>query len=127
LQVLGEGPVGHGREDGDTVLGALAVTDDDLTQRAVDVLDSQTAAFEQAQPRAIEEGGHEPGRAVQLGDDRAHLVASQHDGEAFRALGPNHAVEPGQVLMQDVAIEEEERAQRLVLGGGGNLARRPGS
>jgi hypothetical protein len=59
---------------------------------------------------------------VRFGDDRAHLVSSQDDGEVFRSLGPDHVIEPGQVLVQDVAVEEQERAQRLVLGGGGNLA-----
>jgi len=59
---------------------------------------------------------------VQFGDDRAHLVAGQDDGEVFRALGPDHAIKPGQVLLQDVAVEEQERAQRLVLGGGRDFA-----
>jgi hypothetical protein len=31
-------------------------------------------------------------------------------------------VEPGQVLLEDVAVEEQESVQRLVLGRGGNLA-----
>jgi hypothetical protein len=52
---------------------------------------------------------------VQLEDDRAHLVAGQDDGKVFRPLGPDHIFEPGQVLVQDVAVKEEERAQRLVL------------
>jgi len=43
----------------------------------------------------------------------------QNDGEAFRSLGPDDVVEPWHVLMQDVAVEEQERAQRLVLGRGG--------
>ena len=55
-------------------------------------------------------------------DDGTHLVASQDDGEVFRPLGPDNVFEPGQVLVQDVAVEEEERAQRLVLGRRGNPA-----
>jgi hypothetical protein len=120
LQVPGEGPLGHGWQDGDAILGALTISDDDLVRSEVDVLDSQAGAFEQAQPGTIEEGSHKPGRAVQLEDDRAHLVAGQNDGEAFRSPGPDDVVEPWQVLMQDVAVEEQERAQRLVLGRGGH-------
>jgi len=70
----------------------------------VDVLDSQAGAFEQAQPGTIEEGSHKPGRAVQLEDDRAHLVAGHNDGKACRSLGPDDVVEPWQVLMQDVTV-----------------------
>jgi hypothetical protein len=62
--VLGESSLGHGGQDGDAVFGALGVADDDLIHREVDVLDSQAAAFEQAQSGAVEQGGHEPGRAV---------------------------------------------------------------
>ena len=69
-----------------------------------------------------EKGGHEPGRVVELGDDRAHLVARQDDGEVLGALGPDHVLQPGQVLVQDVTVEEQEGVQRLVLGGRGHLA-----
>ncbi len=48
LRVLGEGVLGHGRQDGEAILGVLAVPDDDLVHNEVDVLDSQAAAFEQA-------------------------------------------------------------------------------
>ena len=42
--------LGHGRQHGDAILGALAVTDDDLIHREVDVLHSQAGALEEAQP-----------------------------------------------------------------------------
>jgi hypothetical protein len=35
---------------------------------------------------------------VQLGNDGAHLVPGQDDRETLRAPGPDHVVEPGQVL-----------------------------
>jgi hypothetical protein len=68
LQVLGEASLRHGVQDGHAVRGALGVADDDLVRPEVEVLESQ-AAFEQAQPGAIQEGGHEAARAVQYGDD----------------------------------------------------------
>jgi hypothetical protein len=70
----------------------------------------------------MEKGGREPGRPVKLGDDQAHLVAGQDGWEPSRSLGSDHVVEPGQVLLEDVAVEEQESVQRLVLGRGGNLA-----
>src|SRR2546428_13752075 len=45
LQVPGEGRLGHVWQDGDAILGALAVADDDLIRCEVDVLDSQAVAF----------------------------------------------------------------------------------
>ena len=113
-QLLGEGVLGHGGQDRDAVLGPLAVPDDDLVHPEVDVLDPQAATFQQAQAGAIEQGGHEPGRAVQLGDDRAHLVARQDDGEVFRAPGSDHVLQPGPVLVQDVTVELIQSALRVL-------------
>lgn len=82
LQVLAEGGLGHGRQDGDAILGALPVADDDLVHREVDVLDAQAAAFEQAQPGAVERGA-EPRRAPARGPGRRRSVSGWRP-----ALGP---------------------------------------
>jgi len=49
-------------------------------------------------------------------DHRADLFARQDDWEAFRALGPVETVQLGDVEFQHLAIEEQQSAQRLVLG-----------
>jgi hypothetical protein len=118
LEMVTERALGDGGENGHAILGAFPVTDDDLARGEVDVLDSEAAAFQQAKTGPVQKGGHEPGRAVQLGNDRAYFVAGQDDGEMLWAPGPDNVVAPRQVLMQDVAREEQERAERLVLGGG---------
>jgi len=39
----------------------------------------------------------------------------QDNRQVFWSPGSNDVVEPGQALMQDVAVENQQRAQRLVL------------
>jgi hypothetical protein len=79
-------------------------------------------AFEHAQARPVQQAGHEPRRALEPLDHRAQLVAGQDDWQSLRALGTHDAVEPRQVDRQHVTVEEQERAQRLVLGRGGHPA-----
>jgi hypothetical protein len=50
------------------------------------------------------------------------LSASQYDWEVLRALCALHALDPGQVLFQYFAIQEENGVQRLVLGRSGDIA-----
>jgi hypothetical protein len=59
---------------------------------------------------------------VQPAEDGAHLVPREHDGQPRRPPGANHVVDPRHVDPEDVAIQEEHRAERLVLRGGGHVA-----
>jgi hypothetical protein len=73
--------------------------------------------LEHAQARPVEQAGHEPWHAFELLEHRAHLVPGQDDR---RAPGADDAVEPRQVDLQHVVVEEQERAESLVLGGRGD-------
>ena len=53
---------------------------------------------------------------------KTHLFARQDDWEAFRTFGPDETVQPGNVEFQHLAIEEQQSAERLVLGRSGHLA-----
>ena len=70
------------------------------------VLDADAGALEHAKARAVEQEGHQPRRAVQLAEDCAHLLPGQHDGEPRCTLGADQPVEPGELLLEDVAREE---------------------
>src|SRR5262245_4271291 len=59
---------------------------------------------------------------VRMLKDRAHLVAREHHGEAGRPAGTHDVIEPGQLDSEHLAIEEQERAQRLILGGSRHAA-----
>jgi hypothetical protein len=39
----------------------------------------------------------------------------------LRAAGADEVVEPGQILLEHFAVEEQERPERLILGGGSDL------
>lgn len=104
-----------GRQHRHSVLIALAGADDDLIAGEVDVLDPEAAALEHAQACSVEQAGHESGWAGEAVEERAHLVAREDHRESHGALGADDVVEPRQIDAEDVAVEEEKRAQRLVL------------
>ena len=124
LQVRAQGRDEPGGQDGHPVLSSLSVADDQLLAGEVHVLDAQAAALQQAEAGPVHQGRHEPRRtahAAQHGDD---LVAGEHHGQALRQAGARHLVEPRQLAAEDLAVEEEKGAERLVLGGGADLAPR---
>src|SRR6185369_6203687 len=94
---------------------SLAAPDDDLVPCEVDVLHTETAAFEESEPRAVEQRRHQPRRAVELCKDGTHLVAREDGRQATRRLGANEVVEPWEILPENLAIQEEESGERLVL------------
>ena len=102
----------------------LAITHQHLPVRKVDVLDSQPQALHHAQPGAIEQARDQPSRARQLAEQPFHLRASQHHRQARRAGRPLHAVQPRQFAPQHLAVQEQDRRQRLVLRRGRDVALR---
>jgi hypothetical protein len=122
LEVGGQRGLDRGRQHRHPVLVALAVADDDLVRGEVDVLHAQAAALQQAKSRAVQQERHEPWHAVEPLQDGANLVPRQHDGEVQGPLGANDVVEPRKLDSEHLAVEEEQGAQSLVLGGGRDLA-----
>ena len=55
----------------------------------------------QAQARAIARERHEPRNPMDLAEDGADLLASQHDRQVVRALGIGEIVQPRDLLQQD--------------------------
>jgi hypothetical protein len=104
------------------VLVALAAAYQDLVAREVDVLHAQAAALEHPEPRAIEQVRHQPGRAVKPLEKGPDLVAGEDDGQPLRPSGTHDVVQPWDLEVQDLPIEKQQGAQRLVLGGRGNVA-----
>src|SRR5262249_29709415 len=66
---------------------------------------------------AVEECRDEARRSLEAADDAADLRARQHGRESPRPPRADNGVQIGQLLDEDVAIEEEKRGQRLRLGG----------
>jgi hypothetical protein len=59
---------------------------------------------------------------VDLGKHGADFLGRQDDRQVVRALGIDEVVEPGNLLLEDRAVEEEEGAEGLVLRRCRNLA-----
>src|SRR2546428_12373942 len=111
-----------GWQDRDPVLVALAPTHDNLVGVEVHVLDPQPTALEHPEPGPVEQTTHQTWHAVELPEHGADLLAGQDDWQALGALRADDAVEPWEIDLQHVTVQEEQRAQRLVLGRGGHLA-----
>ena len=99
----------------DAVLSALRVTDDDAIVSELEILDAQAKSLEQTHAGSVEERREEARRAFHVSDDAADLGAREDGRKAARPLGADDDVEIGQLFRQDVAIEKEERRQRLGL------------
>ena len=80
-------------------------------------IDSQPAAFQESKARPIEQERHHTGHAVQTLEDRADFVTREHGRQMLWAFGPDHVIEPWQLNAEDLAIEEEQRVEGVVLGG----------
>lgn len=106
---------------GNAVVLAFSITDDDLVVAEVDVFDAQAQAFHQAQARAIEQLGHEPGNAVHAVEDGAGFLGGEDGGQGFGFFGAKDVGGDFDGGFENVAVEKEDSAEGLVLGGGGDV------
>ncbi len=110
-------------EHGEAVVTTFAVADDDLVVVKIHVFDAQSETFHEAESGSVEDLRHEFVDAVEVGDDGADFVFGEDGGDAFVFLrakgGEGGFVECN---LEDVAIEEEDCAERLVLGGFGDFS-----
>ncbi len=66
-------------------------------------------------PAAVEQRRHQARLALHAGEHGAHLVAREHDRQPRGCLGVDEILEPRQLDAEDLAVEEEQRRERLVL------------
>ena len=82
-------------------------------------------ALEQTQPGAVHEPGHHPRRPAQAAQDSPRTVPSgvRTRGNTDRTLSRGRTLlETGNLAFpQDLAVQEEKRAEGLVLGGRGDV------
>ena len=55
--------------------------------------------------------------AVKVLEHCRHLLAAEHNGETRRSFGADDVFEARQVDPEDVPVEEQQRAERLILRG----------
>src|SRR3989304_3579146 len=78
-------------------------------------------ALGHAESRPVQEQCHQARDPVELAEDGSNLFAGQDDGQPPGAFRVHDAVEPGDLLAEHLAVQEQQRAQRLVLRGGRHL------
>ncbi len=108
-------------QDGDAVVIAFAVTDDDLAIAEVYVFDAEAGTFHEAQTAAEEDLCHELGDSAHFGDDGEGFGVGEDDGEGFGFLGANDVGGKVNLGLKNMAVEEEDGAEGLILGGGGDV------
>ena len=102
------------------ILVALAVADEDLAARELDVLHAQPHRLHDAQSGAVEQRADQPMDALQACQDARHLLARQDHRQTRRHPGLLDAVEPRELDAEHLLVEEQQRALGLVLGRCGN-------
>jgi len=95
-----------GGEKRHPVFVALALADDDLIRRELDVLHPQPRAFEKAEPCAVHEKRHELRDFAQVLEHGAGFFAREHDREPLRPRGTYDLGQPREPHLQDLAVEK---------------------
>lgn len=105
------------REQGEAVLGAVLMAHDALLCGTIPLLHSSSSACHEAEARPLEQACHEPGCALELRQHRGDFRVRQHGRQPARSFRGREegGLWPG--LMQDIAVQEEERMQGAMLGG----------
>jgi hypothetical protein len=98
------------------VLPPLPVAHDDLPPVEVDLVHSEARALEEAQSPTVEQPPHQPWRAGESREEPRDLLAGEHGRESCRPASTDDLVQPRELHSVHIAVEEQKRAQRLVLG-----------
>ena len=112
------------RERRGAVLAALARADGEFASGQVEVQHAEAQALGEPQAGAVEERRDQPALAVvavELVEDGADLLPAQDDRQAGLLAGADQLVELAHLAVQHVAVEEEERAERLGLRRGADV------
>lgn len=104
-------------QDGDAILGPFTVAHNDLSLIEIHILDPQSQALDQAQAGAIKQLGDQLMRAGHRGEDLLSLFFRQDRRETFGLLGTDGVDRALQVFLEHVLVEEQQRAESLILRG----------
>jgi hypothetical protein len=97
------------------ILLALTAPEHDLIEIEVHVLDAKFDAILQPKPGAVQERDDDPGHSGQRVQKPPDLLAAQDHRQARRRAGTRHLLECAEVVPPHLAIQEKQRAERLVL------------
>lgn len=104
------------------MFGSFPVVDGDGSLAEVDVFDTQTHGFHEAESGAIHELGGEFPWVFEVGEDGAHFFPGQHGGRASVGVAEHAFVEFEFRDAEDLAGEKDQGIEGLALGGNRDLA-----
>jgi hypothetical protein len=123
LQVAPERIVEALRQHRCPVLATLPIPHVDAPVIEVKLLDPKAERFRQPQPAPVQQMRDQAIRAKREGcKEPLHLVAREHRGEALGALGAVERPNVGQFEVEHLFVDEDQRIEGLVLGGGRHVA-----
>ena len=122
IELCGKSLAGPGGKQGRAVVRPLATTDSDLMAIEVDVLHAEGEGLLEAEAGAVEELAEEAEGGLEVVEEGENVAAREDRGEVLGALGALETVERRQVEFEHLAVEEDQRAEGLVLGGGRDAA-----
>ena len=93
-----------------------------LAAAEIDVFHAQTQALHQPHTAAVEQIGNQPVDAVEVAKQAPDFCAAQDHGQIFRAFRAPYAIEPGQFLLEDFAVQKQNGGEGLVLRGRGDAS-----
>ena len=114
LEVASQRLDNGGWQYGWPILLALAASNHDLPPLPIDVLHAELQAFLQPQPGAVQSATIIHMTPSMLHDAR-DLVAAQDDRYANRHASARHVLDRPDLDVEDIAIQEQKRAERLIL------------
>ena len=88
----------------------------------IDVLDPQAQRIENPQSRSIQEQCHQARHAIKAAKHGTHLLAREDNRQPLGTFGADHSFNQARIDFQHTAIEKEQGAKGLVLGGGRNVS-----
>jgi hypothetical protein len=104
------------RQHRSPIFVAFPAPDQELTSREVDVLNAQRERLEQAKAATVQQERHEERDALEVGEHAPDFVTREDGGKPHRTLGGHHALKLAlDRRSEHVAIEEQQRRERLVL------------
>ena len=101
---------------------------DDRAALEVQILDAQLQRLGDPHAGTVEQLRQHPVLALQQRQQTRHLGHRQHRRQPGRALRPADRIHPRQVQPQHLLVQEQQRRQRLSVGGHRDIAlgRQPG-
>ena len=103
-------------------MAAFGIAHDNLAPLKVHIFDAQADALHKPETAAIEQFSHHLVCARHAFDDLARFGAGEDDGQAGGLFGADGVERRVELDLEHLAVEKEQRAEGLILRGGGDVA-----